>query len=385
MRPVLQIGFLGLTVAAVFLVGANAEAWCPFGGVEAIYTYAVEGNFVCSLGVSNLYILAGVLLSALLLRRAFCGYVCPIGAISEGAGWLARRLGIRRLDVPGRADAVLSLLKYPVLGVILFFTWRTAELVFRGYDPCYALLSRNGEDITMWAYVISGGLLAMSLFLSVPFCRWLCPLAAVLNPLSRFGATCIVRDAKTCTDCAKCGTVCPMAIPVDRVEAVTHARCTTCLDCVDACPKGRALALRGPGFRRRMPRAAVAAGILLLIAASVSASVLVPLPSFRWSRGEVSESATRLELEIDGLTCRGRANQLVWFLTRDDDLELPADLRLEAWPGPGWARAVLVFAAGATDAETIRAAIVEPSLDLEQDRWRESPFSIRGYDPLDLD
>ena len=103
-RRVVQFGFLALTVVGVFVVRGNAERWCPFGGVEALYTYATEGNLTCSLAVSNFYILGSVLIMTLLLRRAFCGYMCPIGTISD---WLQRgtaRLGAGPIAVPRRVD-----------------------------------------------------------------------------------------------------------------------------------------------------------------------------------------------------------------------------------------------------------------------------------------
>ncbi|MEN8150953.1 MAG: 4Fe-4S binding protein [Planctomycetota bacterium] len=389
LRTLVQAGFVALTLYGVFFVGANAERWCPFGGVEAIYTYATEGNLLCSLGVSNFYVMAAVLISVLLFRRAFCGYVCPIGAISEWVRKLGLSLGLKRRRIHRGPDAALSLLKYPVLAVILFFTWRTSELVFRGYDPCYALLGRHGEDITFWAYVISGAILLLSLAISVPFCRWLCPLAAVLNPFSRFGATRIVRDAATCTDCGKCAKVCPMAIPVDTAPAVTHARCTTCLDCVDACPSRKgvtSLTLRMPGSSGGgLRRAAVVAGLLLVLAASVSAAYLAPLPSFVWSRGEMPADTESVDLMIDGLACRGSANRLVYFLTREDDISIEGPIRVEAWPGPGFVRAVITWEAGATDPATVKAAIVEPCWDEVTERWREADFTIEGYDPLSFD
>ena len=162
-RRFVQFAFLALTLGGVFLFGANAERWCPFGGVEAIWTYYHEGNMVCSLGTSNFYILGGVLLGTLLLRRAFCGYMCPIGTISEWLGLVGRRLRIRPIRVPAALDRALALLKYVVLAIILYATWRTGELLFRGYDPCYALISRHGEDITYWAYAVAGAIAAASL------------------------------------------------------------------------------------------------------------------------------------------------------------------------------------------------------------------------------
>ena len=233
----IQLASVGLVLAGVFVIGGNAERWCPFGGAEAIYTYVNEGNLPCSLAVSNFFMLGGVLLSALLLRRAFCGYACPVGAISEWTRRFGRALGFKGGAVPRVLDAVLSTLKYAVLALLLLLTWRTGELVFRGADPCYALISRHGEDITVWAYVTGGAVLLASFFVSVPFCRWLCPLGALLNPFSRFGWWRVRRAESACSGCTMCSRVCPMEIPVHEVTEVRHARCTACLECVGACPR----------------------------------------------------------------------------------------------------------------------------------------------------
>lgn len=384
MRSAVQFGFLALLAIGVFLVQGNAEQWCPFGGVEAIYTYIHEGNMVCSLGVSNFYILGAVLLLTLLLRRVFCGYVCPIGAVSEWLQKAASKCGVKPVRVPRRIDAVLSLLKYPITAVILYITWQTGELLFRGFDPCYALLSRHGEDITFWAYVAAAAIVLGSLFVTVPFCRWLCPLAVVLNPLSRIGITRVWRSGDACLDCGKCARACPMAIPVDRVDRVTHARCTSCLDCLDACPEKGAIGWGIPGIPSRgAARGAAVAVVLLMITAAVAASSLWPLPSFSWSRGEVPSEIAVLEIEVGELECRGNAALFVFFLDRDDLLEIEGYLGLEAWPGPGLAPVRITFDPARTSEARIKAAITEPYLDLDNGVDRLSPFTIEGFDPLE--
>ncbi len=385
-RRLTQFAFVTLTLVAVFVVGANAERWCPFGGVEAAYTYATEGNLVCSLGVSNFYILGAVLLMTLLLRRAFCGYVCPIGAISEWLQGGARRLGLRPRRVPYKLDRALSLLKYAVLAIILFITWRAAELHFRAFDPCYALLSRHGEDITFWAYVVAGAIVLGSLFVMVPFCRWLCPLAAVLNPFSRFGLTRVHRTAHTCIDCGVCARACPMGIQVDRAGPVTAARCTSCFECVDACPS-KVQALKwtpATSSGRALPRGLLVVAALLCITAAVAASYAVPIPSFVKTHGERPASVATMELEVQELTCRGRATLLVYFLERDDLWHVPGFWRLEAWPGPGSAKVRVIYDPTRSDPDLIKAAMTEPYYDAVSDRWRTPPFRIEGYDPLAL-
>jgi polyferredoxin len=146
-RRIVQAAFLLLTIVGVFVVGANAELWCPLGGIEGLSTYWSEGNLICSLGVSNFYILAGVFVMAVLLRRAFCGYMCPIGTLSDWIHAAARRWRMPQPRIPERADRILALLKYVVLAAVVLFTWQAGELLFRAYCPAYALISRHGADI----------------------------------------------------------------------------------------------------------------------------------------------------------------------------------------------------------------------------------------------
>jgi polyferredoxin len=386
-RRLVQAAFVVLTVVGVFVVQGNAERWCPMGGVETLYTYLTEGNLICSLGISNLYILAALLLVTLLLRRAFCGYVCPLGAIGEGLNWLGRRLHLPRFRISGTPDRGLALLKYVGLAAILYFTWRSAELVFRGYDPCYALLSRHGEDITFWAYVISGGLIVLSLLVMLPFCRWLCPFAAVLHPFSRFGITRVRRNTEGCVDCGACKRACPMAIPVDKVDEVTAARCISCLNCVAACPPktGGALAWGPPAkWSRPWSQTALLAVLLGGIGIAVAASYAVPVPSFVKVRGTAPATTASVDLEVNDLTCRGRASLLVYYLERDDELAIPGYLRIEAWPGPDPAALRVTYDPAQATEEDIKFALTEAYYDNVAHVWRPSPFTIKGYDPLAL-
>ncbi len=383
-RRLVQLSFLALVVVAVFVVGGNAERYCPFGGVEALHAYVTEGQVPCSLGVSNFFLLGGVLLSVLLLKRAFCSHACPIGTVQELVGAAARRLGIPGRRVGAGPDRILSALKIVVLVLVVAWTWRVGELVFRGYDPCYALLSRHGEDITFWAYVVSGAILLGAVFLSVPFCRWLCPLAVVMNPFSRAAAGRVARDAASCADCGRCADACPMGIAVHREREIRAARCTACLECVDACPKRGAgtLAFRLPLLGARLGRGAVAGGFVLVITGAVLASQLFPFPSFTWTRGRAPGTTAVLELRVEGLTCRGRANLLRYYLDRDDDLAVPGYLRTEAWPGPGAARLRILYDPEVAEASGLADAILEPCYDAVGATWRPSPFRIPGYDPL---
>ncbi len=382
-RLALQLGFLALTLIAVFVVRGNAEAWCPFGGVEAIYGFFHEGNLPCSLAVTNFYILGAILLLALVMRRGFCGYMCPIGTISEWTRRGAARIGIRVPEIPYRVDRRLSLLMYPFTALILFLTYRAGELVFRGFDPCYALLSRHGEDITFWTYVSAGVVLAGSAVVMLPFCRWLCPLAAVLNPFSRAGIMRVRRHESACIDCGRCARDCPMRIPVDQRMQVTEARCTSCLECIRSCPVDSALDWAPPGkASRRWPQWSIVAIVLASVGLAVAVGELFPMASYTWERGRLPEPAAITEFRIEELDCKGRATLLVRFLIRQDELEVDGPLRLEAWPSPATGRVRVSFDPALSDSLRIFQALTEPYYDVADDRWRLSPFRIEGYEPF---
>jgi len=313
---------------------------------------------------------------------------------------VGRRIGLQPVRVPVVLDRILSLLKYVVLGLILYFTWNFNELYFRVCDPCYALISRHGEDITFWAYVVLGAIVVGSLLMTMPFCRWLCPLAAVMNPLSRFGLLRVRRDADSCNDCGLCARKCPMAIPVDKVKEVTHARCTTCLSCVDACPKSNANCLTlGPpnGIARRgISRWVLIGLIVLLTAATVTSAKLYNKvhPSFTVSHvsgGGFPKDAAHLELMIEGVGCRGKCNRLDGqYLHREDAFAIDGYLGLQAWPGTGASRVRVFYDPTKTNPDEIKTAITE-AVDLPDTYWQQddghvpqSHFTIVGYDPMAL-
>jgi polyferredoxin len=387
-RRLVQLAFLALVLVGVYVMGANCERWCPFGGVEALYTYATEGNMLCSLGTANFFILGGVLLMTLLVRRAFCGYMCPIGTLSEWLRVVGQRLRIPAVTVPYWADRWLALLKYVVLAIILWLTWRAGELIFRGFDPCYALISRHGTDITFWAYVVAGIIVVASLIVMLPFCRWFCPLAAVLSPFSRFGFTRVKRDEQACSNCGLCAKSCPVTIPVHEVKEVKAARCLSCMKCVEVCPDKKSQALTwGPprSLGRSWPQAALIAILLLCTSGAVAASYLFPFPSFVKAHGEAPPQVAKVELKVDPLHCRGNANMLYYFLERDDMYQVPGYFKVEVWPDPGVADVHITFDPSVAKEDAFKRAITEPYYDVLIDKWRMSPFRIEGYDPLAAD
>lgn len=221
------------------------EAFCPFGGAESLWGLLTTGQFSCALGPLNLSMFVGVIALALIAKKAFCGWACPIGFLGELCGKLGAKLTRGKLAPGERLDRILRLLRYVVLGVSLYYTYKLGELILRGYDPFYIIFSGFGHGTIGWvSYVVLVLLTVGALAIPMSFCRYLCPLGAVLDPFSRLGLIKVHRNTETCTACGHCQQACPHDIPVHALAKVKYRDCTNCLECLEICPEKNVLTLR---------------------------------------------------------------------------------------------------------------------------------------------
>ncbi len=249
----------------------SVEAYCPFGGLESLYQFLTTGGYVHRIEPSSMVLLAALLLLTLIASRGFCGWVCPFGSIQEWMGALSKRFLKRRFNPTGAWDRALRNLKYVLLAVIISLTWRLGTLVFREYDPFLAFfhLGRRMDELP-WAYALLAVVLAGSVFIERFFCKYACPLGAVLGVLGKAGLTRIERDPAGCKGCNLCQKTCHAHVDFLSTTVIRDSECNHCLDCVVDCPKPNVLAVRGPKWR--LSHAAYAsllvAGLMALVGAS---------------------------------------------------------------------------------------------------------------------
>lgn len=237
---------------------ASPEAFCPFGGLETLYKYISSGgSYVSHTHLSNLIVAIGVLVTALLLRSAFCGWICPLGFIQDlihsFSAWLQKRFVpvrkfLRNLEKRGQPvwtflDKYLRFLKYGILAWAVTGAAIYGVMVFRDYDPWSALI-----NIAEWTFtpglVVLGLTLIGSLFVERPWCRYACPLGAVSGLLGKLSPVYIKREAEACTSCKICTNSCPMGLQVHTATTITSVDCVSCLECVGDCPREGALNVR---------------------------------------------------------------------------------------------------------------------------------------------
>ncbi len=292
----------------------GVERFCPFGGVETLWSVITNQRFICATGPYNLTLFVALLGLTFVARRSFCSWVCPVGTVLE---WLGRLGGRLRKDKGGDEapslglvrprgpwDRILRFGRIAVLALVVFATVGTRELEFRPYDPYYVLLSFFGHDVQWWSYALLLGVLASAVVIPMAWCRYLCPLGGVLWPASRVGLLRISRAREACTSCGRCERACPQAISVSRTRHVASGECTLCMECTSACGTSGALRVETGHAPRRVPRWSVLLLLGVATAAGLAGAGAVTLPSYERVFREGAPSSPRaLAMTIDGVRC----------------------------------------------------------------------------------
>jgi polyferredoxin len=250
--------------------------------------------------------------------RVFCGWACPLGTLHNLAGTLRRRGGAQRVRGWFRAKYLLLvfLLAGSVAGIQLTGVFDPLSLLVRhlslGPYPAFnqganglldALYRLDLRPATWVAGGLSGllkktvlafqqphfaqGTLFTLLFLAILllnlserrfWCRYLCPLGALLGVIGRW-ARFRRSTAPECNDCGSCRRACQGGIDPAGQLGFDGSECLACMACTEACPKQAVSfgfqagpAAGGPDLGRRGLLLAGGAGL-----ASVAASRATPV------------------------------------------------------------------------------------------------------------
>jgi polyferredoxin len=238
---------------------AHPEAtagFVPLGALMSLFAWLRSGAFDPVMPASVVIVLGALVLS-LFLKRAFCGFVCPVGTVLSAVGWAGRRLnGGRRRKVNRKLDIALRVPKYLFAGIVVASMAVLPVQVALEFQrlPYYATADMKilyGLLHPAWGYlVLVGFVVATTLAIGTDtWCRYLCPLGALYGGLSSASLCTVKRDAEKCIDCKACDLACSARVEVSTsTRAVRDPECDGCQDCTRACPQPGALSARVGGF-----------------------------------------------------------------------------------------------------------------------------------------
>lgn len=275
LRPWVQTAAFLLFVALV--LGAGRASWLPADLFFRLDPLAGLAGMLAGRQIVPALLIGGLitLLLTVALGRVWCGWLCPLGTVLD---WTpARKARPKDPDLAPRWRQVkhflLALILIAALLGNLSFIWLDPiTLLYRAiataiWPALLALLwqaelllynapflrglvdaieGTRGALLPLAQPVYGAGILVAMLFAGVLalnairprfWCRYLCPLGALLGLVSKIAWLRRVVG-ETCVDCGRCARACPTGtIDSARGFASDPAECTMCLECAPACAK----------------------------------------------------------------------------------------------------------------------------------------------------
>ncbi len=263
-----------LSLAAVTLLFVDFT-----GTAQSLWPWMAKIQFVPALLSVNAVALAIIVGGTLLLGRAYCSVICPLGIFQDAVNWLRGRIGSKKKRKnrfrysPARSKTRLAVLGIFVFLLILGLTNLLAASIAGLLEP-YSAYGRIASQIFAPAVDWINNLLAgwsesqvdnytfyrVAIATSIPvlivaiitllivtamawrggrdYCNTICPVGTILGYLSKYSLLKPVINTDKCINCGKCGRNCKAKCINTKAHAIDYTRCVACMDCINTCNEG---------------------------------------------------------------------------------------------------------------------------------------------------
>ncbi len=231
---------------------AGREYWRAFGLILAwplfFWNVFTDQPMMVWLVIS---VIQTFVLLPLAIRRwgkgVYCGWICSCGALAETLGDTQRHKmphgpWTHRLNFIGQFFLLLTL----ILLETRLWSWCFPDSWLGSWSLSVYHGILHGIPLLSYEWTVDlffSGILGVGLywhFSGRVWCRFACPLAALMNIYARFSRFRIIADKKRCISCNLCTAVCHQGIDVmgfaQRGIPVEDPQCVRCSACVEECP-----------------------------------------------------------------------------------------------------------------------------------------------------
>lgn len=226
-------GFLAFTLVYI--------GWYAQGQLSIVQITGAVKSLVAGAGLKSfLYDPVSLLLIVFTLitlvvwgRGAFCGWLCPFGALQEFVALLARALRVPQWRMPQRLSRLLARSRYAILALLV----GTAALAPSAAEKLVEIEPFK-TAITVgfqreWPFLLwTIGMLLVGAFVYKFFCRFVCPLGAALTLGGRLRRWNWLPRIEACGQpCQRCRIACRYDA-IEVAGGIDYDECHQCLDCV---------------------------------------------------------------------------------------------------------------------------------------------------------
>lgn len=227
-----RIGFLIFTL---FGIGWYFNAQLSVVNILAMFNALVSGfDWTYFLMEPLIFILWASVAASLLFwgRGAYCGWLCPFGAMQELLNKIAKALKIKQVSVPWAIHERVWTFKYLIfLGLfgLSLYSLEWAERLAEVEPFKTAIILKFVRE---WPYVLFAlAVLLPGIFIERFYCRYLCPLGAALAIPGKMRMFSWLKRYKECgTPCQRCSNEC-MVQAIHPEGDIDVNECLYCLHC----------------------------------------------------------------------------------------------------------------------------------------------------------
>lgn len=189
--------------------------------IEGFWYYLFTGVFEAA----TIHYAVAKIFGPLIFGRGWCGYAC----------WTAMVLDFLPYKTAAQPRKKIGWIRYIAFALSFVFV-----------SSLFLAKVGNIESIIFWVFVFGnvfyylvGIALACAFKDNRAFCKYICPIAVFMKPMSYFSLLRIKCDKDKCVSCGKCRKVCPMDVDMtdNSRKRQNGTDCILCFECVKACPK----------------------------------------------------------------------------------------------------------------------------------------------------
>ena len=197
--------------------------------IEGFWYYLFLGTFEAA----TIHYAVAKIFGPLLFGRGWCGYACWTAMVLDFLPYKRpqkprrEKLGVLRYVMFALSLALVS-------GLFLMKVAHLEQIMFWLFLALVSGLFLAGNAL----YYLAGIALAFAFKDNRAFCKYLCPVAVFLKPMSYFSLLRVHCDESKCVHCGKCLRACPMDVEVNREarKRKNGTECILCYECTKVCP-----------------------------------------------------------------------------------------------------------------------------------------------------
>jgi ferredoxin-type protein NapH len=272
-------GFLGITVLPLLVpvlecfAMPNRTVLCNFGVLQRNLSFDWQIFIAFPLASVAMFIIFGAFFG-----RAMCGWACPLGFFQDVLTSVLKFFKRQQRELPQKIHYMLTGVKYVILFATLAIvssigiTYVADWLLGRKYAFSLGICGRAPYCLICPVPILFVAVpsLASAVFLRSPFpqlgltfyiglsatvfflalslitkrswCRYICPLGALMSFFNKFSLLHIKKKVNKCSAFCrghqrKCNITCPAGILVSRnQEPSSNPDCILCYNCAESCP-----------------------------------------------------------------------------------------------------------------------------------------------------